>query len=68
MPVSATVAASAAPGELERIVHGTAVYAERTAFRKPLGSFTLFKPKLRPVRQAISGLTWAFTGSAGWVF
>ena len=24
------------------------------------------KPKLRPVRQAISGLSWAFTVVAGW--
>jgi hypothetical protein len=27
---------------------------------------TYLIPKLRPIRQAISGLTWAFTGLAGW--
>jgi SAM-dependent methyltransferase len=31
-----------------------------------LGELRAVNPKLRPVRHAISGLTWAFTGLAGW--
>jgi len=38
----------------------------RAGVRQGYGHATRPKPKLRPIRQAISGLTWDFTAVAGW--
>jgi hypothetical protein len=39
---------------------------DRNAAWRPFPSVSDLIPKLRPVRQGVLGLTWAFTGSAGW--